>query len=191
MFEWIWIGGGIFMIGVLLYLLLESEIDYPKSRNRFMHSFMKHPTRFEIAVQILMIAFPVSFCSIYLIDSTLLNEASLSMLLLFVFVWPYIMYIAHERFIDFSNQLGLSSKTRREIDPVLKARAAVVVWIVCLASFIFAIISNIYNILPALGASINLVATVGLIIFPLRKSLRTLRASPKSEADEDSSLIGQ
>ena len=181
MFNWIWIFGGLFLVGMVLYLVLESEVNFPRPQNHLVDHFKKHPVGFEVIVHALMLTLPVFFSIGFQIFSSPMDEGNFTFILLLIGPWPFIMYMAHRRFREFAFTLGLSSRKGRETDPVLKAKLTILFWIACLVLLIFTIIRVFYDIVSIFDTPIEILTTIVLFILPIRKSVRTLRIPSKDE----------
>jgi len=170
------IGIGLFLIGTLLFLLLESEVNYPQNKQRISDYFAIHPRRLEVAIQIMLLSFPVS---ITLWVLPYLNQSNVSSVLgfpiIFMVLWPFFIYGIHIRFNEFAVTLKISSKEIRKPDPFTVAVLYVVGWFIALVGVFVGIILQINNSLSVLQLPLQFGGLVAIFLIPLRKSIATIR----------------
>jgi hypothetical protein len=170
------IGAGLFLVGMLLYLLLESGVNYSQSQKRLTYIYMSHPRDFEITIHLLLLAFPSSFVFLFF-PALQTNAASslLSILVLFAMFWPFVLYQVHRRFAEFAITLGMRSEPIKEVNPVLKARLSLLGWILAVLSIVAGFIVRDNPMFQFLDFPLMMIGMISIVVLPLRKSIDILR----------------
>ncbi len=181
-FELGWIGAGLFIIGLMLFLFLDFKVE------KITHYFVNHPTRFEIAVQLMVVALPLGIALSILqrIGTFIPDDIFPGTLILFAMTWPFLMNGIHERINEFAIQLGIDSKDITEIDAVLRSRLIVLGWVLSIITVYIAFVSCQYESLSFLVFPLVTGGMLGITLFPIWRSVSILRGKRKA-ADENKS----
>ena len=181
-----WVGAVLTLSAVILFTLLDPGVNISHSQKRLTDYFINHPTRFEIIFQLMLLAFPVAF-GVMLLDymGTESQYSALSIIILFIFSWPILMYSAHQTLIEFEIELGFSSRKRKEIDPILIAKLKIIGWIISLGVVIVSLIVAQFENLSFLASPLAMLGFIGICFIPIRKSLDIIRNKGEIEEGND------
>ena len=170
------------LTAVMLFLLLEAGVNQPGYQKKLVFQFIQHPWRVEGTILILFLWMPVSFG--YSIYTAVLGGADpqlLSILVMLVIGFPVMAYFLHMRISDFKSKLGIGQKI--EHDPILKAKVAVVCWLISVGSFIVGAMFMLTDTQPHLRFILSGLGSLGAIMIPFRESLATIRNQDEKDHD--------
>ena len=180
-----WVVFSIFILGLLLFLLLESEVNYPQTKQRLVFYFMESPAGYEFIVQMMILALPVGLILLFLpAIGNPRADSAIGLIIALTLWWPVIMYQVHRRFHEFSIKLGLTSREFKELDRILVARLNIFGWIIAAVSLALGLF-----VIPDVGYEIvdiplKIGGLTGILLLPLRESIAILRKRDQVENED-------